>query len=298
MWRLLAVVKVGASLSISSQLWQQNRGELLNLLNHPLQVQLANGDLPYGSFVRLCHDRAAVLEGLEAAAGDYVPGISDERRENDGCTRAWKTAAEAEGRSIAAPPGVACYGCGGDHLNVDCPEERSVSGAASALAAVLRAPDATSRLAGAAAVCRGYGWACGAIVGAALGPSPYDPWLRRHGEVFSELGASADAALDAHCESEAVASRAYVAALSAAFNFFDSEASVAGLTASGASLEVARRRLDGLEPGFLTAQDRNADFVADLKAEVTGAAKERQASDADRKMSAAAAYLAAKKKAG
>ena len=83
---------------------------------------------------------------------------------------------------------------------------------------------------------------------------------------------------------------AYVAALSALFNFVDSEASTAGLKGAGEDLEAARRKLDALEPGFLDAQDRNANFVsATLKAQLA------KSSAGAKKMDAAAAYLAAKK---
>ena len=158
-------------------------------------------------------------------------------------------------------------------------------------------------------------------------------WLRRHAESLESVASHAEPILDA-CDGDADA--AYVAALSALFNWVDSEASTAGLKGSGAALEEARRKLDELETGFLDAQDReaprgrdastrvacggrcldtrrgktvqnerrlprrasrkrilagNANFVSDMLKKEAGAAAE-----ADRKMSAAAAYLAAKKK--
>ena len=57
-----------AATGTAAKLRARHRNELLNLLNHPLQIQLATGELPYGSFLRLCHDRDAVLEALMRAA--------------------------------------------------------------------------------------------------------------------------------------------------------------------------------------------------------------------------------------
>ena len=52
----------------TEQLRAAHRSERLNLLNHPLQIQLATGALPYGSFVRLCHDRTTILDAVRSAA--------------------------------------------------------------------------------------------------------------------------------------------------------------------------------------------------------------------------------------
>ena len=52
----------------TEQLRAAHRNERLNLLNHPLQIQLATGALPYGSFVRLCHDRCTILDAVRSAA--------------------------------------------------------------------------------------------------------------------------------------------------------------------------------------------------------------------------------------
>ena len=52
----------------TEQLRAAHRSERLNLLNHPLQIQLATGALPYGSFVRLCHDRSTILDAVRSAA--------------------------------------------------------------------------------------------------------------------------------------------------------------------------------------------------------------------------------------
>ena len=44
-----------------------SRSQVLNLLHHPLQLQLATGELPLGAYQRLIHDREAILEGIHAA---------------------------------------------------------------------------------------------------------------------------------------------------------------------------------------------------------------------------------------
>ena len=292
------VVGLARGLSVSETLWSGSRGELLNLLNHPLQIQLATGELPYGSFLRLTEDRSCILEGLVAAAGDSCvgSGLVAEVEANGALRDEWRGVAEARGKTIAAGDGVDCYGCGGNHLNVDCPDELGVSQSARALAAVVRSGgDGPSTLAAVAAVCRGYGWACGTVLDAALGESTaYDGWLVRHARVFQDVGAEASAALDASGAACDDVRPAYVAALSALYNYVDSEASTAGLKGSGAALDAARRKLGDLEPGFLEAQDRNANFVADLKEELVRGGDTR-ADAAAAKMDAAAAYLAKKR---
>ena len=301
---LVALLPITQGLSPSATLWASNRGELLNLLNHPLQIQLATGDLPYGSFLRLCEDRATILDGLVAAAGTSpaAAGLAAARTANGDAVAALRSAAAAAGKSIEAD-GVACYGCGGPHLNMDCPDELAPSNAARALAAVVRTSggaaslagvgDYPSSLAAVAAVTRAYGWACATALDAELGPSAYDGWLEAHGAAFSAVGAAAERALDGACDDAEAARPAYVAALSALYNYVDAEASTAGLKGSGAALEDARRGLDAVEPGFLAAQDRNANFVSDLKRELVGGADAREKAAGD-KMAAAAAYLAKK----
>ena len=110
---LVALLPITQGLSPSATLWASNRGELLNLLNHPLQIQLATGDLPYGSFLRLCEDRATILDGLVAAAGTSpaAAGLAAARGANGDAVAALRSAAAAAGKSIEAD-GVACYGCG------------------------------------------------------------------------------------------------------------------------------------------------------------------------------------------
>lgn len=43
------------------QLFINSRPDILNLLNHPLQLQLATGEVPLGSFRRLVADRRLIL---------------------------------------------------------------------------------------------------------------------------------------------------------------------------------------------------------------------------------------------
>ena len=269
----------------TEQLRAAHRSERLNLLNHPLQIQLATGALPYGSFVRLCHDRTTILEAVRSAAAAAGADVLSDVSEAE--TKAWLDAAEAAGKTISTgDPSIKCYACGGDHLNVDCPDDLSVTGPARAVAAVLRSYSGAEAATGVLAVCE-YGWACDTLLKAGF-ETPYAGWLRAHADSLNAAAAAVVPLVDA-ADRDAV-DASYVAALSALFNFVDSEASTAGLKGAGADLEAARRKLDALEPGFLDAQDRNANFVsATLKAQAA------KSSSGAKKMDAAAAYLAAKK---
>ena len=76
------------------------RPSVLNLMHHPLQLQLATSELPLGSFRRLCRDRRVILEGLQRAA---PPGLLDgECGSHDDDAETWLAAAEAAGKSIDA----------------------------------------------------------------------------------------------------------------------------------------------------------------------------------------------------
>ena len=272
----------------TEQLRAAHRSERLNLLNHPLQIQLATGALPYGSFVRLCHDRTTILDAVRSAAA--VAGAEVLGDVSEAETQAWLDAAEASGKTISTgDPSIKCYACGGDHLNVDCPDDVTVTGPARAVAAVLRSYGGVEAAAGVLAACE-YGWACGTLLEAGLGETPYAGWLTSHADSLNKASAAVAPLVDA-ADRDAV-DASYVAALSALFNFVDSEASTAGLKGAGADLEEARKKLDALEPGFLESQDRNANFVsATLKAQAA------KSSAGAKKMDAAAAYLAAKRKA-
>ena len=285
----LLCIRSAAPLSTTSQqLRAAHRSERLNLLNHPLQIQLATGALPYGSFVRLCHDRCTILDAVRsaaAAAGAEVLGDVSEAE-----AKAWLETAEASGKTISTgDPSIKCYACGGDHLNVDCPDDLTVTGPARAVAAVLRSYSGAEAATGVLAACE-YGWACGTLLEAGF-ETPYAGWLTNHANALNKASAAVAPLVDA-ADRESV-DAAYVAALSALFNFVDSEASTAGLKGAGEDLEAARTKLDALEPGFLEAQDRNANFVA-----ATLKAQAEKSSSGAKKMDAAAAYLAAKKAKG
>ena len=288
---LLCIRPATALSTTTEQLRAAHRSERLNLLNHPLQIQLATGALPYGSFVRLCHDRSTILEAVRsAAAAAGADVLSAEISEAQETTKAWLETAEAAGKTISTgDPSIKCYACGGDHLNVDCPDDLSVTGPARAVAAVLRSYNDVEAATGVLAVCE-YGWACDTLLKAGF-ETPYAGWLTAHAESLAKASAAVAPLVDA-ADRDAV-DASYVAALSALFNFVDSEASTAGLKGAGEDLEAARRRLDALEPGFLDAQDRNANFVA-----ATLKAQAAKSSAGAKKMDAAAAYLAAKKAKG
>ena len=279
---------LSAPVTTTEQLRAAHRSERLNLLNHPLQIQLATGALPYGSFVRLCHDRSTILEAVRsAAAAAGADVLSAEVSEAEATAKAWLDAAEAAGKTISTgDPSIKCYACGGDHLNVDCPDDLTVTGPARAVAAVLRSYNDVEAATGVLAVCE-YGWACDTLLKAGF-ETPYAGWLRAHADSLNAAAAAVVPLVDA-ADRDAV-DASYVAALSALFNFVDSEASTAGLKGAGEDLEAARRKLDALEPGFLEAQDRNANFVA-----ATLKAQAAKSSSGAKKMDAAAAYLAAKK---
>ena len=284
----LVCMQLAAPLSTTAQLREAHRSERLNLLNHPLQIQLATGALPYGSFVRLCHDRGTILDAVRsAAAAAGADVLSAEVSEAQETAKAWLETAEAAGKTISTgDPSIKCYACGGDHLNVDCPDDLTVTGPARAVAAVLRSYSGAEAATGVLAVCE-YGWACDTLLKAGF-ETPYAGWLRAHADSLNAAAAAVVPLVDA-ADRDAV-DASYVAALSALFNFVDSEASTAGLKGAGADLEAARRKLDALEPGFLEAQDRNANFVA-----ATLKAQAAKSSAGAKKMDAAAAYLAAKK---
>ena len=306
-------------LSSCGELFLSNRPDVLNLLNHQLQQQLANGGLGLGSFRRLCRDRSAILEGLQRAAPAGL--LDDECSTHAQDVETWLAAAEAAGKTIVVP-GVRCYSCGGEHLNIDCPlEVRSYGGwslstnentggvqvlqqatttstVVSPSAAALRSILASSGPTGAAAVLRSYSFACSRLLEAAataqLPPSCYSGWLKAHGSRWALL---ADA-----CEAEAGASdpAVYSTALSMFYNWIDTEASTAGIVASasapapgGATTISLADALEDLEPGYAATRDKHQSFVADI----TGAAQNNAKKDAAAaKVNAAAAYLAAKKK--
>ena len=191
---------------------QPTAAKRLNLLNHPLQIQLATGALPYGSFVRLCHDRSTILEAVRSAAAAAGADVLSEVSEAEATAKAWLDAAEAAGKTISTgDPSIKCYACGGDHLNVDCPDDLSVTGPARAVAAVLRSYNGVEAATGVLAVCE-YGWACDTLLKAGF-ETPYAGWLRAHAESLAKASAAVAPLVDA-ADRDAV-DASYVAALSA-----------------------------------------------------------------------------------
>lgn len=284
------------SLGNNNKFFSNARPEVLNLLNHPLQLQLATGELPLGSFRRLVHDRAIIIEGLQAATPKGFL-TSDDHDVND-----WLATAEAAGKTIATP-GVACYNCGGDHLNIDCPDDVDYSPSALALRSVLQ----TSGVAGASAVLRSYGFACSRLLEATSTSVSedhkmsnaysdcYHNWLKAHALEWSELASVCEAQLEESDTGSSVSS--YNICLSMLYNWIDSEAATTGIRSSETSDPTISSSildaLEDLEPGYAAQRDKHQSFVADI----TGvAAKATQTKAAERKVNAAAAYLAAKSK--
>ena len=100
----LVCMQLAASLSTTTQqLREAHRSERLNLLNHPLQIQLATGALPYGSFVRLCHDRSTILEAVRSAAAAAGADVLS-AEVSEGEAKTLLDAAEAAGKREPGPP--------------------------------------------------------------------------------------------------------------------------------------------------------------------------------------------------
>ena len=303
-------------------LLDQSRNDVLNLLNHPLQLQLATGELPLGSFRRLVAERAGILEGIESAvtisSTTTQKHVHEEMERHTADANEWLDAAEDAGKSIVVP-GIQCYTCGGEHLNIDCPNDNAGAGDASPAALALRSVLQTSGPVGAVAVLRSYGFCCsrlldamGATVGSEQRPrevsQPYFGWIEAHSERWTEL---ADV-----CEAEIIDGIAgaggnhinidpssYSLCLSMFYGWIDNEAATTGIriesnssSGSGRASKTAMVRLvdalEDLEPGYAAQRDKHSSFLADI----TGKADaQEKASAAKRKVDAAAAYLAAKK---
>ena len=261
-------------------LFLNSRADALNILNHPLQLQLATGELPMGSFQRLLRDRATLIAGLQTATGGIV--MEQEMEEHASESKQWLNAAEAAGKTIVVP-GIACYTCGGEHLNVDCPEDsQEASPSVLALKSVLE----TNGLAGASAVLRSYSFACATLLEVASGGDPsYYAWLQAHAERWSVLATACEEKLG-----NAGDASSYALCLSMFYNWIDSEAATTGIRATGDSTKYLMEALEELEPGYAAQHDKHQSYVT----EVTKA--EAKKGTAAAKVSAAAAYLAAKKK--
>ena len=116
--------------SFSAALWESCRGDALTLLNQPLQLLLATGTLPLGSFKRLVCDRKTVLEGIceacdAAAEASATPeqyaslqeGLSDELQRHAYDAAFWQSAAISAGKPIDAPVGTPSYEIDGTSSN-------------------------------------------------------------------------------------------------------------------------------------------------------------------------------------
>ena len=132
-WSAISVTALSNSNNPTELLFQKNRPEVLNLLNHPLQLQLATGDLKLGAFQRLILDRKAILEGLDGATGGLV---AEELAAHEEQSAKWLDAGKKAGKTIAVE-GIECYNCGGNHLNIDCPDDQEISSSARALQSLL-----------------------------------------------------------------------------------------------------------------------------------------------------------------
>ena len=312
---LLVLVVASSTLT---PLWTRSQGVLL--ANHPLVVQLGCGQLPMGCFSRCLLARSVIIEGMETAVAacsgsamspdgaELLALLADESAR---CTRDnadWLANAASAGKTIDLPEteaesGVRCYSCGGTHYNIDCPDDRTAPPEAQALASYIGS--ATS-LAAASSVLHDVSFVASTLLKAGLdGGDAYSPCIRAHAERFEALVGACDRAL---ATSDAVktaltaaASTESTTAQQLLYAWVDSESGTSGLKETGAegglSLQEARERIDGVEPGFLRSQDRNEQF---LRTTVLGApsdapdaaptAQERQAARVD----AAAAYLQAK----
>lgn len=263
----------------------------MNLLNHPLQLQLATGELPFGSFQRLVEDRKAILEGIEKAISGGENTITDnELYFRDDASRGWLQRATEAGKTIESLDGIKCYNCGGPHLNIDCPEDLGASQSARALASTIQA----NGVVGAAAVLRCYSYACDRLLRACTGDGEinevYHGWIVAHAEQWSKL---AD-----FCEEKADASAgelSYSICISMLYNWIDSEAATTGIRAdlNDPRLSGLIDRLEELEPGYAASRDKHASFIADITGK---ASSERRVNEAEAKVNAAAAYLASKRK--
>jgi hypothetical protein len=215
--------------------------------------------------------------------------------------------------------GVRCYGCGGTHYNVDCPEELTVSSEATALASQLRG---SRTLAAASVVLRDLCFAHATLREAQLdGGDAYGGWVEAHSQRWLRLADACDGALEAAAtlqgDTAAAAIEEARAARSLLFALIDSEASTAGLRARGGagaeegategadadertymSLQEAREAIEAVAPGFLEQHDRNARFLREEVLGASGPARAAAVSQAGQKASAvdkAAAYLRAKR---
>lgn len=282
----------------------QSRPQMLDLLNHPLQLQLATGDLPLGSFQRLLEDRLVLVKGIQAATttrdgASLLSFVGDDDTIIEAHHEYAKQAleiAKGRGKTIAAGPGIACYTCGGDHLNIDCPDDQEPSQSVLALSSVLQ----SSGLVGASAVLEAYSFACRQMLEAIKTSntnndgenenydSVYHGWLEAHADQWSTLSDQCQEQMNQRSDSDFAS---YTTCLSMLYNWIDMEAAMTGIRADilkDSNITSLMETLEQLEPGYAAQRDKHSSFVADAIAPTSTAASS--------KVNAAAAYLAAKKK--
>jgi len=292
----------------------EERRIFLDLTNHPLQLQLATGELPLGCFRRLVADRAVILEGLMKAAS---MGLMDEEMSRHSLeSQRWLVEAEKAGKTISVP-GIECYSCGGDHLNIDCPEDNIDAGSPSAQA--LRSVLSLGSVSDASAVLDAYGFACTRLLDAVdrcsrrddggdksdsddgILSNTYRGWLEAHAERWKKISCSCKE----HEDNSSSSSNSMIC-LSMLYNWIDSEAATTGIRllndgtkstsnsgGGGSAMEMLREAIEELEPGYAAQRNKHQSFVADITGKKDALARIEAAK---RKTDAAAAYLAAKKK--
>ncbi len=313
----------------SNHLFDQNRRESLNLLNHSLQLQLVTGDLQFGAFQRLILDRKAILEGLEIATrGTSITlDIQKQLSSHDEVAADWIQTAEKAGKTITvSDPNIKCYNCGGTHLNIDCPEDQAISSSAQALKSLL----ISNGVEGATAVLQCYSFCCSTLLKSCgrqqqerqqsqstLEIDPvYHGWLETHATTWARFGEICGDHLANNQNGKKLNTDGYTVCLSMLYNWIDAEAATTGIRAdlNDPTLSSIMDELERLEPGYASQRDKHQSFVADLtgtktakvmelkaqskvdKAAAYLAAKNGNSKTKNAKLDAAAAYLAAKKK--
>lgn len=298
------------ALSRYHDFWQRNRPEILNLLNHPLQLQLATGDLHLGAFQRLILDRRVILQGLKmATTASGIPEIEQELALHDQFAEKCLARAATAGKTIVVPD-IKCYNCGGNHLNLDCPDDQTISSSALALKSLL----ASHGLTGATAVLQCYGFCCRRLLEACSSQEAtldpvYHGWLERHAKVWSQLGNVCAGKLVTDTTSGSLINAdGFTVCISMLYNWIDGEAATTGIRAdlNEPTLSALLNTLEGLEPGYVAQRDKHQSFVSDLNGTKTAQVAQSKADKAAASLAAkqkrnfqldtATAYLAKKKK--
>ena len=75
---------------------------------------------------------AIVLLCAQSHHNHVFSEIQQELKLHDTESVKWLSTAEESGKTITVP-GIECYNCGGDHLNIDCPDDQEISSSALAL---------------------------------------------------------------------------------------------------------------------------------------------------------------------